>query len=118
MDPYVKLYPNNSKILDPYSFDWVEAAEKVVRTRLLAVILLDLANGMYPELINLAVSLSPSKDLVEVDDDFDEVADLLGDDIKDPEAKKQQKKEERERKEEEITRELIKPKDIQQKATN
>jgi len=27
---------------------------------------------MYPELINLAVSLSPSKDLVEVDDDFDE----------------------------------------------
>lgn len=44
----------------------------------------------------------------ELDDDFDEVAELLGDDIKDPEAKKEKKKEKKIQ-EEERTRELTKP---------
>lgn len=44
----------------------------------------------------------------ELDDDFDEVAELLGDDIKDPEAKKDKKKEKKIQ-EEERTRELTKP---------
>lgn len=44
----------------------------------------------------------------ELDDDFDEVAELLGDDIKDLEAKKEKKKEKKIQ-EEERTRELTKP---------
>ncbi|CAG90938.1 DEHA2G20372p [Debaryomyces hansenii CBS767] len=54
-------------------------------------------------------SESDNEKLVEeLDDDFDEVAELLGDDIKDPEAKKDKKKEKKIQ-EEERTRELTKP---------
>lgn len=54
-------------------------------------------------------SESDNEKLVEeLDDDFDEVAELLGDDIKDLEAKKEKKKEKKIQ-EEERTRELTKP---------
>ncbi|ODV67941.1 ATP-dependent RNA helicase HAS1 [Hyphopichia burtonii NRRL Y-1933] len=53
---------------------------------------------------------SENEELVnQLDDEFDEVAGLLGQDVKDPESKKKSKKEEKKQAEEEVTRELTKP---------
>ncbi|ODV78725.1 DEAD-domain-containing protein [Suhomyces tanzawaensis NRRL Y-17324] len=54
--------------------------------------------------------LDNEKLVEELDNDFDEVADLLGEDIKDPESKKEQKNREKLEKQEQATRELTKPK--------